>query len=221
MLKRVVSGPGSAAATLAAFTALGASTAEAELILSPTVSNLTIEPATNYFLDIDGDGTDDFELSSNAEDYTDLLQVSGSGSLIVTNEDGFVAIFETGDAVGSGSGTFDPQARVWDALQTSPPGLAGLGTSYVGFSFTISGETHYGWMEFSYPNANPFDGGTLVSAAYQGTADAPAPIPIPEISSWQGIVSGMALVILCKRAARKWHRILPFPASSRKRVPAT
>lgn len=218
--QRAVSSPGSAAATLAAFAALGAS-AQAALIFSPTISNLAIEPDSDYFLDIDGNGTDDFELFTNGEDFTDLLQAGASGNLVVANPDGFVSIFEVGDSIGSGSGTFGPQATVWNIGDSSPPGLAGLGTSYVGFSFEIGGALHYGWMEFSFPNADPFTGGTLVAAAYQGIAETPAPIVVPEISSWQGLISGVALLILFKRTARRWRRILPFPAWSRKRVPAT
>ncbi|MCF3649108.1 hypothetical protein [Synoicihabitans lomoniglobus] len=136
-------------------------------------------------LDIDGDSVTDFNISVFNTFSSGLNSLGTNAS---AENLGSLQVFELGDSINSG----------WDfnSYSTFNDFVSG-GTQYVGVQFDISGNTHFGWLEFNFLNTEFIDG-TLVSAGWQATPGATATISalsaVPEPASaglWSGIAASM------------------------------
>lgn len=221
-----ISGVGDSIGSLTALaTFVVAASARAALIDSTTVTETAITSDINLSIDIDGDGIEDFVLFANsADNFTLTLSPAttgnGSMSLGAAESPNYVTALQPGDSVGNTTppGTYNTDGCIWSATDSN---LGGLGTTYVGVTFEITGTSHYGWLEFNLPNANVYDGGELRAAAYQSIPGADAPIPVPEIAAWQGVLAAVCLFALAKQTPRRWSNVLRSLVSFRKRVHAT
>lgn len=224
--KTRIFGTGDSIGSLAALaTFVVASSAQAALIDSTTVTETSITTSTSLPIDINGDGTADFVLFANSSDNFLVLNAgpdvpAGSSLSLGDAISKDVTALYPGDSVGSTTppGTYINDGLIWSATDSN---LGGLGTVYVGVTFDIGGDSHYGWLEFYLPNTDVYTGGELVAAAYQSIAGADAPIPVPEITAWQGVLAAVCLFVLAKQTPRRWRNFLRSLFSFRRRVHAT
>jgi len=216
-------GAGDSIGSLAAFAVLAAAaSAQATLIDSATVTETPVTSDMNLAIDIDGDGVEDFVLFANSDDNYLALNHAAAGSLSLGDaaSPNYVTALQPGDSVGLNTppGTYNTDGYIWSSLDSN---LGGLGTTYVGVTFEIDSASHYGWLEFNFPNADVYDSGELVAAAYQSVPGADAPIPVPEIVGWQGMMTAACLFTLARQTPRRWRNALRSLVSFRRRVPAT
>lgn len=120
------------------------------------------------------------------------------------------AVLSAGGVAKLGSGSTVSVADsfgVQSLLATHQPGStsngnwAGGGTGFVGFSFKVGANTHYGWARLNI-NAGTLDG-TVVDFAYDNTANAPIRTgAIPEPTSIALLALGAVGVIEIRRRSR-------------------
>jgi len=195
MEKKLVSYATLAAASGVALIAL-APGAEAEVVYTPTHQKLIVN--TTLALDVNGDGTPDFNFNAfslrfdpRRDTYTflseDFLEVSGglqSNQLWGVNA--AVSALPAGVKIG-GKGEFAVGNFFMGAVSATdggPPNYAGpwapaggnVKERYAGLKFVIDGETHYGWARFNVQIRLPLKGNVqaiLTGYAYETVANVP------------------------------------------------
>lgn len=172
--------------------ALGSLAALASLVASPdasaqlTLSSLSDMDLSDYnngvlALDIDGDSVTDFNISVYNSFSADLNPL---GSNAVVGSGGLLDVKSLGDTI-----HMDLNYNSYGSFDNFVSG----GSQYVGVQFDISGNTHYGWLEFDFPSIH-FIQGSLVSAAWQATPGHSATISatsaVPEPAD-AGLLAGL------------------------------
>ncbi len=194
--------PKSSIGSLAALAgALAVSPASAQVVVSSFPSDdLSNNNGSTLFIDINGDSTDDFQLTGHFSFGNSTLSGIGGNRVAVA---------------GSGSTTLD----VFTIGQTIDSGLdfnsygnfgnfINQGLSFVGLQFSVSGQTHYGWLEFDFNGSDSFTDGTLSLGAWNTLANGGATISdlsaVPEPST-VGLIGGLAagLGVAWQRLRRK------------------
>jgi hypothetical protein len=171
--------------------------AEAKVVYTPTRQKLTVN--TTFVLDVNGDGTPDFNFTAftllggalRRETYTfnsdGFLEASGA---VQSNQfwgaQFDVSALPAGVKIG-GNGKFSTSNFFMGAVSATdggPPNYAGpwapaggnVKDRYVGLKFVISGETHFGWARFNVQIRQPLKGkvqAVLTGYAYETVANAP------------------------------------------------
>jgi hypothetical protein len=169
-----------------------AATARAEVVYTP--ANVTIRGNGSIRLDLNHDGITDFTITANdgysgcyfANEFhgTDTLFPATGNGVLATN--GNVAALGSGTVVGSGE-TFQTTQTLIASFVFGPgfpPCMSYLKgwchgtleskscstTAYMGLTFKINGQTHYGWAYVSiYAAASTFNT-TLIGFAYETVA---------------------------------------------------
>jgi hypothetical protein len=146
---------------------------EAEIVHTHT--NITIGPNASYNLDLNNDGVTDFTLTITAYRVCDPMPPVSCFWL-------YYSFVET-PASGNGAEGSPPTNLVkGDQIGPSQSFYGGTGTieccgnpiglkGYLGLSFQIDGETHYGWAKISVNMKTGVV--TLVSYAYETIANMP------------------------------------------------
>jgi len=201
---------------VAAFCA--AQTADAGVFSASSVADVPIQDGTTVGLDINDDGTSDFQLLTyfaNASFIT-LTGLTGTQALAEL-EPGvplFSQVLQVGDTVGP-SLTFGTMGELYDGgypLQ-SP---ASQGSFYVGVRFAdLANDYHYGWLQFSFPAGDgyPLNQSLVVSAAWVSAVDVPL-IIVPEPASTVVWGAALAFVVPLYRRRRSGEAHLELRASS-------
>ena len=171
--------------------------AEAEVVYTPTHQKLPLN--TTFALDVNGDGTPDFNFIAGTvlggalrrETYTfnsdGTLGVSGAmESNQVWGARGAVSALPAGVKIG-GNGKFAAShffMGLVAATDSEAPFYYGpwapqggnVKDRYVGLKFVIDGQTHYGWARFNVQVRQPLKGNVqaiLTGYAYETVANAP------------------------------------------------
>lgn len=134
--------------------AASASRAQAQVVYTPVQTNLNLD----YYLDLNGDGINDFRIHSYyLSDFADLevFALGGSKNKVVTSQyigRIWAAALPAGAVIG----------RLSPFNQRSPATLAflysgfsygpwvDLRNHYLGFAFVINGQKHFGWARLSF-----------------------------------------------------------------------
>jgi hypothetical protein len=158
--------------------------AEAEIVYTP--AHLTFRAGTSYFLDVNNDGTPDFQLKDAASQFNAGLSVHpwANGSAV-------------SNAVEIGQGSLDPLAlnsgagigrgkAFYGCLSCSYGQLlAGANKAgdsgdwvnvtnrYMGIKFFVGGKTYYGWARLSVRVNGMSVTGVLTGYAYENTPNHP------------------------------------------------
>lgn len=172
--------------TVSALMAL-AVTASAQQVVYSSITNLSISLSAP--IDLNNDGTNDLIIFGNSSDFS--IEDAGAGDVLIdTNSSGLTALYNPGDTVS----VSDPSASIATATD-----LLGLGISYVGFTFSLEGLPHAGWIELDLPTDTPGDG-TLVAAAWAADPNTSITIPsdVPEPATTALAVLG-GLAGMCRR----------------------
>jgi hypothetical protein len=172
------------AAGAASLSALAlASTAQAEVVYTPTYASLPLQTyaeGAGYSLDLNGDGVPDFKLVNSTFGHggdalvrpaNRINRVFGTGTL--------ASAFPSGASIGP-AGPFAHRgpreaATVMAFWSVSSGGENGHGPwldaqhLYLGLKFFINGEAHYGWARLSYHPGFM----TLTGYAYETVANKP------------------------------------------------
>jgi hypothetical protein len=167
------------------------------LLLSPPVS------AGSNFWDVDGDGTDDFKLSNDANSFA-LLEELGAARFVAPSSRasmGFAKLssgFDVGAVMTGFKFLSSAQQSIRMTRSGNLAGVAGQGwalgdTGYFGFKFSNGSGVHYGWGQINIHGTtggySVGQGYTLTEAYYNSTPDASiqvgdtggSPSSVPEI----------------------------------------
>ena len=162
----------------------GAPLAQSAVIVSSTVVNLRLPTSgapSDVPIDIDGDGTTDFELGGNfgnsSTRYFSLIDNNGNNQVAYVTAGGFdfVQAFQPGDTIDF-TPTFSNFGYLYKGndVADSPSTLHSF---YAGVRF-IAQDTlyHFGWLQFSFPTSGP---NVVVTAAYEDLENT-AIVVVPE-----------------------------------------
>jgi hypothetical protein len=137
----------------------------------------------SFNIDIDGDGTTDFVLTSMVND-TVYLTAQGNNQILVQNF--FVGALLYGASIGSTTAGYswvggqsildNVMGNISTPYLIEAGNFIGLTDGYIGFDLVRGGSNYYGWMEVSSPNDSGLAGdagmsGTIIDWAYQTTPD--------------------------------------------------
>ena len=204
--------------------------AEAGIVQSPTLPMSPPASSGSNFWDVDGDGTNDFELSHSSTSgsrYACLTELGPARfvSPAAVPGDGFAKLnagFNVGGSLVAGYKFFSsPQAGISITSSGAIGGKAGsqgwaIGDiGYFGFKFSNTSGVQYGWGQISITGTPTGQGFTLTQAYYNTTPDASiqvgdtggSPSSVPEIDpasagSVLSLVMG-ALAMLERRRLRR------------------
>lgn len=142
------------AAVASAAATLHPSTANAEVVYTPTHKNID----QDFYLDLNNDGIGDFHIHSYyLSGYGDLEVhplFTGNKIVALAQPCGFADLGAAPLALGAGIGAgrqFHPNATCManmDYFSSNGPWV-GQKDHYLGFAFLINGQTHYGWARLS------------------------------------------------------------------------
>jgi hypothetical protein len=204
-------GQAAALGSLAAVAAWSAaSRASASPVISSTVVNVPISNGAT--IDIDGSGVADFAFLFNNSQVLRLVGINGgsNASSASSTRDSFgqyyySAVIPGGSQVDS-SLTFLTSTALADNGRSSSP--AALGSFSTGVRFTGTGSlTHYGWLNFSFPdNTTPWTGSLAVTAGWETTPNTPitvVPEPAAALLGGVGVVACVAGRLLRTRLRRR------------------
>jgi len=178
---------------LSAIYLLPAATVQADAVVNTNSITVNIgDPQA--FWDVDGDGSDEFELHTGAvggssysallDTYDSFNNVSLDGRGMVqnttnTSEDLFAPL-SPGVSVGPSLATgyqWGSSQQTWRTMIASSgsavggdaasSGFVSGGDQYFGFRFDRSGQTHYGWAEVSFDTSGSPGGYTIVRWGYE------------------------------------------------------
>jgi hypothetical protein len=191
-----------ASGAAAAFTGVAApQLAEAGIVRSTTLPLSPPGSDESNFWDVDGDGSNDFELANSNTSMALVTELGASRFVAPMNQnlDGFAKL-ATGFAVGSNLGTaykffVARQAGIKITSSSSidadvtQGGWAMGDTGYFGFKFTNAGGVHYGWGTMHIIGSPAGSGYTFTEAYYNTTPNASiqvgdtggSPSSVPEI----------------------------------------
>jgi hypothetical protein len=170
--------------------------AEAEVVYTPTHQKLTVN--TTLALDVNGDGTPDFNFNAfslrfgpRRDTYTFLSEDFLEATAPMRSNQFWGAQFDVsalpaGFKIGR-NGKFSASNFFMGAVSATdggPPNYAGpwapaggnVKDRYVGLKFVINGEIHYGWARFNVQVRLPLKGNVqavLTGYAYETVANAP------------------------------------------------
>ncbi|WOO41713.1 hypothetical protein [Rubellicoccus peritrichatus] len=170
--------------TLAAVASLATPAVDAAVQASP-ISN---QPLNNLItsIDIDGNGTDDFEINADIQQIS-VVDILSLGSVFNAGE---LTPLTGGEAINGGLSFGDPAGFAE---------FLGNGTQYAGFGFQRDGNNHFAWLEFNFPDST-FTNGSIVGGAWETIADttisAGGAIPEPRDAALAGgILAGIVAFI--------------------------
>ena len=188
--------------------------------------NPAIETQTNYLLDLNSDGTSDFNIVTN-----------GGGmnlEAISTNEiacgfifgfpevGGFAQTIHAGAIIGAYQDGYNYDwtpgfgAMVGINGITNPPliyGYWGSNRDYLGLRFKINGQTHYGWIQMHLPATE--GAGFVEGFAYETEPNTAIIAGIPEPSISLLAVVGSTSLLLHRRRKRPENKTSHATATSR------
>jgi hypothetical protein len=174
--------------------------AQAALVYSGRIDD-PVADNTSVFVDLDGDGTDDFDVSAQSF-FAGPFSV-GQVLINAFGTNGVTGVSE-GTAIDGSLAYSTPYTVVSSAFKVGfPPDGPKTASVVAGLKFDIDGATHYGWMRVSgYANGDiPEARAILHDFAYEDIADAAviAPAAVPEPSSLALFALGAAGVAALKR----------------------
>jgi hypothetical protein len=172
---------------------------EAEVVYTPT--HVTFKAGTSYFLDINNDGTPDFQLKDTASQFTAGLSVhpwANGGPVSNGVEIGQGSLdplaLNRGSQIGPGKNFYGCLSCSYGQLLAGANKAGDSGdwvnvtNRYLGIKFFVGGETYYGWARLSVRVNGMSVTGVLTGYAYEnipnhpiragqtsGTADASLP----------------------------------------------
>ncbi len=155
--------------------------AAAEIVFTP--AHLAINPGNMVFLDLDGNGVDDFQLLNSRSHFfgVNIIPQTGSNGIVGTNVFSTfnASALQPGFLVGS-VGKFQANPALLAASFRSSSGEAfylgqwlNVQNRFLGLKFTINGEVHYGWARLSVRSGNFKSTARLTGYAYETTPGAP------------------------------------------------
>lgn len=134
-----------------------------------TSVNLTGSAAESYDIDLDGDGTDDFNISSG-NFLGDYLNITPLGTnAVISVVDNSPTVLLDGDLI-DGTSTWDADAS--QGLYYNFLGFIVIGNwenvsnSYLGLQFSINGNIHYAWIQLSITDNATWE---IIDYAYEET----------------------------------------------------
>jgi hypothetical protein len=160
--------------------------AQAEIVYTPVYH--VIHPNQTYTIDLNHDGTADFELSNffntfsgNSDGALQILPLASANEVWVGKQKPAcgvcAAALPKGTTIGP-KGTFKPdfpygELMAADGAVSSYVGSWNNVTRYLGLKFVIAGETHYGWARVTVKDLYFMVTATLTGYAYETTPDTP------------------------------------------------
>lgn len=154
---------------------------QGDIVFTPYNGDLTpmSPPDELQFLDINADGVDDFKFTAVRDDPFQMVSVLGlnSSEILFPLQEGVINVLavQGGEVIDSsalgGSARWADNGGIlshWDFQYPIGEILGGpfLETNaFLGVSFQINSETHYGWIQIDNPNNTP--GGTITGFAYE------------------------------------------------------
>jgi len=182
----------------------------------------------NFNIDINGDGTPDFILSSlpgssSTGVFTAIFTPFGNNSVVAIPEPppdlGYlVAAVNQGTSIGSsltpilnaqwynnqkdqfGYATIGAEALIDQQLSVIG-NFAGLSSAYIGFDLVDNGNNYYGWIQVSNPLNDVY--GDIVDWAYQSSPNTSIIVgAVPEPSAFALLAIGSVSLIWCSNRRR-------------------
>jgi hypothetical protein len=157
---------------------------EAEVVYTPT--HVTFKAGTSYFLDINNDGTADFQLNDIASQFGAGLSVHPWGNNAPTSngvEIGHGSLgplaLNGGAAIGPGKNFYGclscsyGQPLAWANKAGAFGNWANVTNRYMGIKFFVSGVTYYGWARLSVRVNGTTVSGVLTGYAYENIPNHP------------------------------------------------
>lgn len=131
----------------------GAESAEATIIYTDETPDFTGGVGSQYFLDLNSDGTDDFRIWHNGSSNLYISPLTASNEVLGSGGSTFAYPFalSSGAAISSGAGTFFNNGFA-GGFQSMNYGSCSFGNwctvsdRYIGVRFAIGANIHYGWV---------------------------------------------------------------------------
>lgn len=137
--------------------AIASQAAEASVVVS-SISDLAIPDNDTTFIDINGDGVNDFYFNAYSERLDGLYYFDAEATAQFIVADGVLFPLAPGVVI-NGNTSYGSSGQYAD--------LVGGSNALIGFNFFIGADSHYGWMELGFDGSTAL---TLVTAAWESQA---------------------------------------------------
>jgi hypothetical protein len=147
--------------------------AEGEIVYTP--AHIKIEANSSYNLDLTGDGVTDFVIVSTTIRGFGQFFASGAARNEVAGNGEVALALSRGAEIGSLQTFTAPAYMVWcQPVFNCRGNWLNVSNRYLGLSFEIDGEIHYGWARLNVHADHDYIGAaTLTGYAYETTANMP------------------------------------------------
>ena len=186
---------------------------EAEIVYTP--AHVTFKAGTSYSLDINNDGTPDFQLKDTASQFNAGLSVhpwGNNGPVSNGVEIGHGSLgplaLNKGAAIGPGKNFYGclscsyGQLLAWADNAGEFGHWANVTNRYMGIKFFVGGETYYGWARLSVEVNGLSVAGVLTGYAYENTPNHPIRAGQTSGTDDASLPEGATLGSLARGAAR-------------------
>ncbi|MFT5858769.1 MAG: hypothetical protein ACI865_000857 [Flavobacteriaceae bacterium] len=139
---------------------LGATNADASVVYTDEAPDFNGVVGSQYFLDLNNDGTDDFRIWHNGSNNLYISPLGATNEVLGSGGATFAYPFalSSGAAISSGAGAFFNNGFA-GGFQSLNYGSCSFGNwcnitdRYIGLRFDIGGSIHYGWVRLDVNNA--------------------------------------------------------------------
>ena len=169
----------------------------------------TVGPNENFFVDLDGDGTDDFEFLhttsfTGTAGYNNVRGAEPGNSIFITSSSSYARAFRGSESVTAGGSLASSALLAYMAFSSTTAGgnFGGSTPRYLGLRFnTTDFGVVNGWMRVSVPNSSFMQ---LHDWAFESNGGAiHVPDEIPEPSTISLMAAGAAGLALLRRRRKK------------------
>lgn len=188
----------SAAAALGAFVAPGS--ADAEIIYTDLDPDVDVQFGLTPTVNLDNSADGYFEVAFVSTSANIQIRDSYSGNVLTSSGTYYVRGFAAGDEIGPSANEAGDGGSHVGATFNNYNFFSG-DDKYIGVSFEIAGQTHYGWIGFEVDSTNPLHG-VIRDYAYESTPDTAITAgakPVPEPGSLALLAAGAGAMAVRRR----------------------
>ncbi|MEH6534805.1 MAG: T9SS type A sorting domain-containing protein [Psychroserpens sp.] len=182
---------------------VGAADVNGQSIVYDDIADFTGGVGDTFLIDIDSNGTDDFQIRHNGSSNLYLDPLTASNDALGSGGASFAYPFDltSGTAISSGAGSwfnngFSGGFQSLNYGSCSFGNWCSVSDGYIGLRFNISGSIHYGWVQLDVDQNG--DVWTVKGFAYHDTAGMPLNAGQETLSIGTSVLEDIKIVALNK-----------------------